>query len=90
MNVKHRQVLHWKEGREGERAVVVMSSMALHRIGHQSHCSLLGPIVFIMYINEIKIRLGNIISEFADDTKIRKSLIDDRGRLNLQKDLRKI
>ncbi len=43
-----------------------------------------------MYINDIKIALNNSISEIADDTKIRKSLIDDCGRLNLQEDLRKI
>ncbi len=43
-----------------------------------------------MYINDIEITLSNFISEFADDTKIRKSLINDRGRLSLQEDLRKI
>ncbi len=30
-----------------------------------------------------------MISKYADDTKIRHSIVDDRDRLNLQEDLRK-
>ncbi len=34
--------------------------------------------------------LNNCISKFADDKKIGNSVVDDRGRLNLREDLRKI
>ncbi len=33
--------------------------------------SVLGPVLFIMYINYIDLGINNFISEFADDTKIR-------------------
>ena len=52
--------------------------------------SVLGPVLFIMYINDIDVGLNNFISKFADDTKIGNSIIDDRDRLSLQEDLRKI
>ncbi len=44
----------------------------------------------MMYINDIDIELNNFVSKFADDTKIRKWLMDDRGKLSLPEDLRKI
>ncbi len=52
--------------------------------------SVLGPVLFIMYINDIDVGLNNFISKFADDTKIRNSIIDDRDSLSFQEDLRKI
>ncbi len=51
--------------------------------------SVLGPVLFVIYTNDIHVGLNNIISKFADDTKIGNSIVDDRDRLNLQEDLRK-
>ncbi len=42
--------------------------------------SVLGPVLFIIYINDIDIELNNFIAKFADDTKIRNSVISDRDR----------
>ncbi len=50
----------------------------------------LGPVLFIIYINDIDVGLNNFISKFADDTKIGHSIVDERDRLNLQEDLRNI
>ncbi len=52
--------------------------------------SVLGPVLFIIYINDIDVGLNNFISKFADDTKIGNSIVDDPDKLNLQEDLRKI
>ncbi len=52
--------------------------------------SVLGPILFTVYINDIDVRLSNFISKFVDDTKIGNIVVDERDRLNLQEDLRKI
>ncbi len=52
--------------------------------------SVLGPVLFIIYINDIDVRLNNFISKFADDTKIGNSIISDHDRMSLQEDLRKI
>ena len=52
--------------------------------------SVLGPVLFIIYINDIDVGLNNLISKFADDTKIGNSIITDHDRMSLQEDLRKI
>ncbi len=51
--------------------------------------SVLGPVLFIIYINDINASLSKFISKFADNVKIGHSIVDDRERLNLQEDLRK-
>ena len=52
--------------------------------------SVLGPILFIIYINDIDVGLNNFISKFADDTKIGNAIITEHDRMSLQDDLRKI
>ena len=52
--------------------------------------SVLGPVLFIIYINDIDVGLNNLISKFADDTKIGNSIITDHDRISLQEDLNKI
>ncbi len=52
--------------------------------------SVLGPVLFIIYINDIDVGLNNFIAKFADDTKIRNSVISDRDRQSLYNDLSKI
>ena len=46
--------------------------------------------MFLIYINDIDVGLNNLISKFADDTKIGNSIITDQDRMSLQEDLRKI
>ncbi len=52
--------------------------------------SVLGPVLFIIYINDIDVGLNNFVAKFADDTKIGNSIISDRDRQSLQEDLNKI
>ncbi len=52
--------------------------------------SVLGPVLFIIYINDTNIGLDNFIAKFPDVTKIRNSVISDRDRQSLDEDLRKI
>ncbi len=55
-----------------------------------SHRTVLGPVLFIIYINDIDVGLNNLIAKFADDTKIGNPVISDRDRQSLQGDLSKI
>ncbi len=48
---------------------------------------MLGPVLFIIYINDIDAGLNNFISKFADDLETGNSIIDERDRVNLQEDL---
>ncbi len=50
----------------------------------------LGPVLFIIYINDINVGLNNFIGKFADDTKIGNSVISDRVKQSLNDDLNKI
>ncbi len=52
--------------------------------------SVLGPVLFIIYINDIDLGLDNFIAKFADDVTIGNSVISDRDRQSFQEDLRKI
>ena len=52
--------------------------------------SVLGPVLFLIYINDIDNGLNNLISKFADDTKIASTVINERDKQRLQDDLRKI
>ena len=52
--------------------------------------SVLGPVLFLIYINDIDNGLNNLVSKFADDTKIGSPIITENDRINLQNDLRKI
>ena len=49
--------------------------------------SVLGPILFIIYINDIDENIACRISKFADDTKIANSVCSESQRLCIQRDL---
>ncbi len=52
--------------------------------------SVLGLVLFIIYINDINVGINKFISKLADDTKIDNLIITDNDRMSLQEDLRKI
>ncbi len=52
--------------------------------------SVLEPVLFIIYINDTDVGMKKFIAKFADDTKIRNSVISDYDRQSLQDDLSKL
>ncbi len=52
--------------------------------------SVLVPVLFIIYLNNIDIRLNNFIAKFVGDTKIGNLVISDRDKQRFQEDLRKV
>ena len=49
--------------------------------------SVLGPLLFLIYINDIDQDVNSLISKFADDTKIARTILDNNDNVELQKDL---
>ena len=52
--------------------------------------SVLGPILFLIYINDIDLGLISKLNKFADDSKLCKSVSFDGNRDGLQQDLDKL
>jgi len=52
--------------------------------------SVLGTMLFIIYICDIDVGLSNFFAKFADDMKIGNSVISGRDKQSLEEDLRKI
>ena len=52
--------------------------------------SVLGPVVFIIYVNDIPDSLNSFCKIFADDTKLYTAVEDKRDQIKLQKDLLKL
>ncbi len=52
--------------------------------------SVLGLVLFIIYIKDIDLGLNNFISKFADDRKIGNAVLSEGDRRSPQEDLLKI
>ena len=49
--------------------------------------SVLGPLLFLIYINDLDDNITSNILKFADDTKVFRKVHTDGGKQHLQKDL---
>ncbi len=50
----------------------------------------LGPVLFLIYIDNVDVGIINLISKFAEDTKIGNSVLSDDDKQSLQDDFHKI
>ena len=50
--------------------------------------SILGPTLFLMYINDIEENLSSTVLKFADDTKIMKVIDNHHCNADLQNDIK--
>ena len=54
------------------------------------HGSLLGPILFLIYINDLEDDITSKVLNFADDTKVFRKVTNDTDKQGLQDDLDKL
>ena len=52
--------------------------------------SILGPVLFTLYVNDIPSEIENIISMYADDTKVYTAITSEGSVTSLKSDLRKL
>ena len=52
--------------------------------------SLLGPILFLIYINDLEDYISSKVPNFADDTKVFRKITNDTDKQSLQDDLDKL
>ncbi len=86
----HNWIENWLSNRKQRVIINGTASDCAPVTSGVSQGSIPGPVLFIICINDIAIGLNNFNSKFDDDTKIGNSIADDRDKLNLQEDLRKI
>ncbi len=61
-----------------------------HKCRPQGSESVLGPVLFIIYIHDIDLGLNNFISKFVNDTKTDNAVLSEGGRRRVQENYRKI
>ena len=49
--------------------------------------SVLGPVLFLIYVSDMPEAINNFISLFADDTKLFSSIINDQSHTSIQEDI---
>ena len=52
--------------------------------------SVLGPILFLIYINDLEDDISSKVLKFADDTKVFRKVTNDTDKQSLQDDLDKL
>ena len=85
-----RWIENWLEGRRQRVVVNGQSSDWAPVTSGVPQGSVLGPLLFIIYINDIDDGIAAKISKFADDTKLGANVREPGSLESLQEDLRKI
>ena len=77
----------WLNGREQRVCIDGTSSDWLRVLSGVPQGSVLGPILFLVYINDIDLVVENDILKFADDTKLYGIVSDQAQAESMQNDL---
>ena len=83
-------VRNWLSGRKQRVVVEGEESSWRPVISGVPQGSVLGPILFLIYINDLENEIGSNILKFADDTKMFRRVESQEDRHKLQVDLNKL
>ena len=83
-------VRDWLSGRKQRVVVEGEESSWRPVISGVPQGSVLGPILFLIYINDLENEIGSNILKFADDTKMFRRVESQEDRHQLQVDLNKL
>jgi len=77
----------WLTGRSQRVCLEGMASEWVEVISGVPQGSVLGPLLFLIYINDLDEGIKSLILKFADDTKIFRKIVSDEDSRQLQNDL---
>jgi len=77
----------WLTGRSQRVCLEGMASEWVEVISGVPQGSVLGPLLFLIYINDLDKGIKSLILKFADDTKIFRKIVGDEDLRQLQNDL---
>ena len=77
----------WLTGRSQHVCLEGMASEWVEVISGVPQGSVLGPLLFLIYINDLDEGIKSLILKFADDTKIFRKIVSDEDSRQLQNDL---
>ncbi len=86
----HQWIANWLTNRQNRVMIDKFNSKLAPVTSGVPQGAVRGPVLFITYINDVDVGLNNLISKFADDTKIGTLVLTDNDRQSLQDDLHKI
>ena len=84
------RVRNWLSGRKQRVVVEGEESSWRPVISGVPQGSILGPVLFLIYINDLENEIGSNILKFADDTKMFRRVESQEDRQKLQVDLNKL
>ena len=82
--------MEWLRGRKQRVCLRGRVSEWLAVLSGVPQGSVLGPLLFLIFINDLEYGVKNWILKFADDTKIFGKISTDRDTVRLQEDLDKL
>ena len=83
-------IKNWLDGREQRVIIIGKHSDWCNVLSGILQGSVLGPILFFVYINDINRNIYNVILEFADDTKLFAVVKDSVSIESLRSDLKRL
>jgi len=82
--------MKWLSGRKQRVCINGFLSLWKFVLSGVPQGSVLGPILFLIYINDLHFNIQNYLLKFADDTKLFGSVTSTGNQLLMQNDMNKL